>query len=366
MSRRLLLLNGLAILAVVCNHATNYAFIAMFWWTDRYRPVTVPNYDWLGSPAYYGTVAIQQLAMFSVPAFLFVSGFFVAYAARSKGNELSWKFVRNRITALLWPYLIWMVIYLVVEALQGKTNTLVEYIRRVLTGDVAGPFYFVPLLCQFYLMAPFIVRWAKNRPTLLLIIAFAIQVIAGLLLMVFKFTNQDLAATIFSNAWLFIWHTIYFPLGVVIGFRWSATSAILARFKWVLVAVTVTLGLMSIGVDEWLRQMQHEVPGYQEVTLLPSFYALAFVLAFLSFAESKGFIAKVLGWLGTNSYGIYLVHLLVMGWLARAIQHFFPWLLAQPLLFMSVLVAADILVVATFMKGVARSPARKWYRYLFG
>lgn len=366
MSKRLLLLNGLAILAVVCNHATSYAFIAMFWWTDRYRPVTVPNYDLLGSPTYYAVVAIQQLALFSVPAFLFVSGFFVAYAARGKGNELSWKFVRTRITSLLWPYLIWMMVYLVVEVLQGRTEVFIEYVRRVLTGDVAGPFYFVPLLIQFYLLAPFIVRWARTRPVALLSAAIAIHALGTMLIMYLQFVNKQLLASVLSNHWLFIWHPVYFPLGVVLGFRWNAASAVLARLKWVLVIATIALGLVSVAEDEWLSKTLRYAPGLQTITVSSSMYALTFILAFLSFTGSKGPIAKILGWLGTNSYGIYLVHLLLLGWLARVIQHFIPWLLAQPVLLVFVLAVLDIALIAIFMKSVARSPARKWYRYLFG
>ena len=45
MNKRLLMLSGLAITAVAVNHAANWGFIALFWWTDRYRAVAVPNYD---------------------------------------------------------------------------------------------------------------------------------------------------------------------------------------------------------------------------------------------------------------------------------------------------------------------------------
>jgi fucose 4-O-acetylase-like acetyltransferase len=366
MSKRLLLLNGLAILAVVCNHATSFGFTALFWWTDRYLPVAVPNYDLLGSPAYYALVAIQQLALFSVPAFLFISGFFVAYAARGQEN-LSWKTVRTRITGLLWPYFIWMTIYLLLDALQGKTDTPIEYVLRLLTGNVAYPFFFVPLLIQFYLLAPFIVRWAKTRPAALLSTAITIQVLATVLFTYLQFAGQQSLEVVVSNGWLFIWHALYFPLGVVLGLRWNAALPVLARFRWMLVFVTIILGLTSIVENEWLRQILGYAPGLQAGTLSSSIYPLAFILAFMAFSWSgKGRVARLFSWLGTHSYGIYLMHILVLGWLARFIQHFFPWLLAQPVLFVLLLVALDIAILALFMKGVARSPARRWYRYLFG
>ena len=59
MGRRLPLLNGFAILAVVSSHATGWGYMAMVWWADRYRPVEVPNFDQLYTPSYYALVAIQ-------------------------------------------------------------------------------------------------------------------------------------------------------------------------------------------------------------------------------------------------------------------------------------------------------------------
>ncbi len=81
MVRRLLLLNGLATLGVAIHHAVAYGFLAMFTWTNAYRDVTVPNYDMLGSPSYYALIITRQLDSFAIPAFFFMSGFFVAFAS---------------------------------------------------------------------------------------------------------------------------------------------------------------------------------------------------------------------------------------------------------------------------------------------
>lgn len=110
MTKRLFLLNGLAILAVVCSHATGWGSIAMSPWADRYRLVVGPDYDQTGTLPYYMLLAMKCLMPFSVPAFLFVSGFFVAYAARGSQSALSWKMVIVRLRNLLVPYLIWSVV----------------------------------------------------------------------------------------------------------------------------------------------------------------------------------------------------------------------------------------------------------------
>jgi hypothetical protein len=47
MIKRMLYLNGLAVLTVILYHSSAWGFIGMFFWTDRYRPVSVPNFDQL-------------------------------------------------------------------------------------------------------------------------------------------------------------------------------------------------------------------------------------------------------------------------------------------------------------------------------
>ena len=135
MNKRLLILNGIAIIAVVANHASHIGFLAMFWWTDQYLPVSVPNFDQMGSISYYGLIAQQKLALFSVPSFMFVSGVFIAYAVRGNQSRLTWVMIRKRIVNLLPPYLIWTFVFVIGEIVVVKESFtplefLLNFIRR--------------------------------------------------------------------------------------------------------------------------------------------------------------------------------------------------------------------------------------------
>ena len=61
MIRRLLLLNGLAAISAVIYHATGWGFTAMFWWTDQYLPISVPDFSQLGSVSYYALRLVEQI-----------------------------------------------------------------------------------------------------------------------------------------------------------------------------------------------------------------------------------------------------------------------------------------------------------------
>ena len=97
MVSKLLKLNGLAILGTVVNHMHGWGLIAMFLWTYRYQQVTVPNFDQVGSYAYYFLRIIEQLIAFSIPAFLLVSGFFISFSTQRNKNTVSWHYVFIRI-----------------------------------------------------------------------------------------------------------------------------------------------------------------------------------------------------------------------------------------------------------------------------
>jgi peptidoglycan/LPS O-acetylase OafA/YrhL len=97
-----------------------------------------------------------------------------------------------------------------------------------------------------------------------------------------------------------------------------------------------------------------------------SLYAVAFIPCFLAFHELPIPLSGIFNQLGKKSYGIYLIHPTVLEFVARLIQQFLPWMLAYQVLFQPVLVVSAIGAPVLLMATVARSPARRAYRYLFG
>lgn len=369
MTKRLLLLNGLAITAVVCHHATGWGYTAMFWWTDRYRPVVVPSFDQVGTLSYYALLVLQQLTSFSVPSFLFVSGFFVAFMARGGQSALSWKTVMTRVRNLLLPYAIWSGVIFVGDALQGLTYGPIEYLERLAFGRTIPPYFYVPLLCQYYLLSPLIVPIARSRAKLLLLVSAFVQLGAISLryLDVYGVKTPALALVIRMTAeWSFPAWAFFFALGVVSGFHLAQLKQWLSQLKWGLLVAVFVLGLLAILEYE----ATYPITGKDWVGFFrlvsSDLYALAFILCFLAFDKVTIPGSRIAHQLGKSSFGIYLLHSKVLEFAARVIRQIAPWMLAHQVIFQPLLVVLGIGGPLLFMTAVSRSPARRFYRYLFG
>jgi peptidoglycan/LPS O-acetylase OafA/YrhL len=340
----------------------------MFNWTDRYLPVTVPNYDQVGTLPDYILLIIRQLTAFAVPAFLLCSGFFVAFASRGNRGVFTWRMVRVRLINLLIPYLIWSILWYLLDALQGHVYPPGEYVARLFTGKAdGGSYYFVPLVCQFYLLSPFIVRLAQTRPRLLLAIAATLQLAAfGFkYLEIFRWMPQGVTFSWMTAHWLIFLWAIYFPLGVVCGLygeRIGRRPAPLPRYLLALV-VSLLLAVLEPGDHRLLNVEIRFVP----LTIPPALYSLLFVFSFVMFDRIKVPLANSFYHLGGKSYGIYLVHLKAMEFVSRLIRQVAPMLLAFPVTFMlPITVITGITVPLLLMRIVSRSRLRWAYRYLFG
>jgi membrane-bound acyltransferase YfiQ involved in biofilm formation len=366
MMRRLLLLSGLAILAVVSNHAAGWGYVAMFWWTDRYRPVTVPNYEQLGSLPYYALLAIRQLTVFAVPTFLFVSGFFIAYSARGTHPTLNWKVIRTRLADILVPFFVWSVVFLLVDSFIGDKRSPVTYLYEVLFG--ASAYFYIPLVCQFYLLSPFLVSAAKTRGKLLLLICGIVQLSLVLVkypsLFGVQAASLDLINTLPVS--LFINWIFFFALGLVAGFNSDQFRQHLGQLKWALLAAVIALGLLAIAEPEMIYRATGIDWRGGVATASTNLYAVAFVLCFLAFDKIQIPLSNLMAQFGSRIYGIYLVHPQVLTLVAKAVYHFVPGLLASQILFQPLLVISGLATPLLLMAAVARSPARRTFRYLFG
>ena len=175
MTRHLLVLNGLAVFASVAYHASGWGFISLFWWTHRYEAVAVPNFAQMGSATYYGLRFLEQSVTFGLPAFLFVSGFFIAFAAGRDAVQLGWGKVGIRVKTLVIPYILWSIAIFAGRGLEGATDTSAGYFKQLIFGRAADPYYYIPLITQLYFLSPLVVGWVKRHWKAALVVAALIQ-----------------------------------------------------------------------------------------------------------------------------------------------------------------------------------------------
>jgi peptidoglycan/LPS O-acetylase OafA/YrhL len=369
MVRRLLYLNGLAVIAVILFHAAGMGFVAMFSWTHRYMDVPGPSFDQMGSTSYYALRTVEGLVTFSIPAFLFISGFFIAFAAGRSKSTVSWEYVLSRIQYLVAPYLIWSFVTLALLYLQGSRFSVQGLLVNIATGQTGPVFYYVPLLIQLYLLSPLLVILAKRNWKALLVGVTLIQLfVVALQYPLFLGWENPLLSQmlVFLPKWFFPVRLFWFALGIIIGFNINQFKTVSSSIKWVLVALMVAFlplaifeweALLSISGRQWLDHRE---------TLIDLLYAFVLLVAFLLFTNVSLPMNKPISDLGAKSYGIYLTHALFIEYTAKIIYRIFPPLLANQLLFQILLIVVGLGAPLLLMYLVKRSPARGTYTYLFG
>ncbi len=367
MAQRLLLLNGLAIVSVILFHASGWGLTALFPWRDRYLPFVAENYEPLGSVAYYGLRVIEQFISFSIPVFLFVSGFFVASSGR-RNEPISWRLVGTRLKKLLIPYLVWCLFLFLLRFLEGRTYSATWYITSILTGRTNESHYYVVVLCQYYLLSPLLVWFALRRPRLLIIGAGVMELVVQLLYYPVLLGIDIPWMRPFVDVvpkFLFPTRIFWFCLGIVVRFHFDAAMAWAHRWKWSLLAATVIT--FSLGIPEWefFFRRSPEWLNHRE-TLVDNVYHLALLFTFLGFDRVRIPFSKQISAAGEKSYGIYLAHAPVMEYFSRSVYHLAPWMLAYQVLFQPMLIVLGLAVPLLMMAALRRSPARRLYQYVFG
>ena len=369
MTRRLLHLSGLAIVGVILYHAVGWGFVGMFWWTDRYAPVTVPNFYQMGSAIYYGMRSIEQIIIPGVPAFLFVAGVFAAFASGKAPGARGWGWVPRRMVSLLIPYGIWSLVTIASDYALGERASGMVLLRMLLIGGTSPGFYFIPLLCQLYLLSPLIVPMARRHWRGLLLASALIQLAvqsaryAAHLHLVFPGSPL---LDMLTPSWFFPGNLFWFAFGVVLGFHSSELIGGIVRARWLWLAGVILL--LVPGILEWellLRASGQVWLGSTE-TLLDNLYSLLFLLTFLGFEAIRLPGLRRVSELGSKAYGIYLVHGLVLTFVAKIIYNAAPALLSVEIAFLGILAAAGLGVPLILMNLIRRSPARRLYPYLFG
>ena len=159
---------------------------------------------------------------------------------------------------------------------------------------------------------------------------------------------------------------VFFAAGLVFGFNIEKVRRAIEDHKPQILIATILFTLLNFiepevifrftGMD--LRWLPFTFSG-----LLYTFAAMALLLSqpIENFALSKQAI-----WLGSRSYGIYLIHWKLMEFVSRMIYHFAVFILGIQLIYQPILLVFGFGIPILLIYIVLKTPLRKTYPYLFG
>jgi peptidoglycan/LPS O-acetylase OafA/YrhL len=302
--------------------------------------------------------ALSGLGVFAVPIFLFISGSFVAWAARGDPPRFSWSAVWAALNRLIWPYVIWsLVFYGVVYVIRGEELSILGVFRKLAIGY---PYHFVPLLAFYYLLSPVLVRVARRWGLVTLLVVALVQLILLNLVfpgvLGFEFPGWVRAVVPEYYNSVFADWGIYFPLGVVCSLNAKAVVAWVRKLKWPL------LGATLIFYALYILSLNSVVNFPQGGLISP----LLFVPLTLVIKRKAIPQVRALERFGKRSYGIYLMHLSVLWVAVVALEAVVPVLFGYQILLQPVLFVASLGGPLAIMGVAASLPTRKAYRYVFG
>lgn len=344
------ILSGLAILGVILNHANWHVL-------EQYVP---------GDPAGIGYIVFDQLGKFAIHVFLFIAGYFIAYATSSGKHPLNWAVIRARVIHLIWPWLIWTAIFLGGKWLTGEPVSI-----TVILHTLFIQYYYVPLLIFYYLMAVLIYRWAKIDCRRLLVFSFltGLAAIALFYLRVYLPAFPDsLNALVDFGLGYYLRFAFFFPFGVAAGLYPQRTYDLLRKFyRWL---PWLTIFCFGLSLAETLLVYEtggrYWPVGGDHTKLSSVLFAIAMLFCCLSgrkiWIPFKHLVLKA----GTHSYGLYLSHYIILGLIARLCERFTPGLVGVGWVYLPALFILTLAVSMSLMEGIGHSSLKGSYKYLFG
>jgi membrane-bound acyltransferase YfiQ involved in biofilm formation len=166
--------------------------------------------------------------------------------------------------------------------------------------------------------------------------------------------------------WLFIGHGFWFCLGLVLAFYREHIQTSLERIKeWLVVMLML---VYILGIIEWEYLLQNSGREWigPRMTLVDAVYIILFLLAFLALEKYTLPFTSQFNELGARSYGIYLVHSIILFVATKLIYRFVPAILGYQIIYQPLLVAVGIGTPILLMEFVYRSQFRPFYEHLFG
>ena len=252
------------------------------------------------TPAGQWQVFCKPFINFAVATFIFLSGYL------TKADNENWlKFYIRRITRVLVPYIIWTVIYSIPDI---RSSGLSALVKNLLCANATTTLYYIFVYIQFVLLTPLLGKLAKSPYRQLGWLIAPLSVILFKYIPVFGNIQLGKHIELFWNDACLGWFTFYY-LGLILGNR-IIDRQFNIRNLAVLYCASLLLqmaeGYLWFTVDPAGCGSQLKLSSILSSTI---FMLIIYCVLSRSSHEPK---RRLLCTIGDYSFGIYLVHMMIL------------------------------------------------------
>ncbi|WP_096636195.1 acyltransferase [Clostridium cochlearium] len=283
------MLRAICALAVVIIHTSGYTLINSA----------------EGSVSYNVSLSLNQIARFSVPLFLFLSG--LGLGISYKKDESYFKFLRKRVFKIIPPYILWGSLYLI---LIQKNYDYKTWGELFLKGDkVFYHLYYIPLIMTLYIIFPILYPLFKRIEGVIISLLISL----GVTYFAHYYNVPDLTLDIFSKRNAIFWN-VYFISGVYIS---KEVNNLIRRTKTHKVKIMVIMILCVICLigESFMGLKTGKSLDYSTTFIRPSVMIYSYIVMLYVFSKTynkKSILVKILGEISKSSFSIYLIHPMVL------------------------------------------------------
>lgn len=255
------------------------------------------------------SLILNQLSRFSVPAFIFLSGFGLALSYKKESKYLY--YLIHRLKKIIPDYLVWCIIYIFL--IENPNLSYSDKIHNIFDGTLYYHFYFVPIIIILYLIFPIFYKFFKTK--FALFITFFLNMGIYILLRypnIPKNVSEKLTRESTIN-WIF-----YFVLGVYLCINYNKIHIFIKKHKnKLLILLLITTYILLKDTYSCLEINSNLDYGTTFIRPSVMLFSTFFILYIMSFNFNNLSFKKILYMISKHSYTIYLSHPLLLYWLKK-------------------------------------------------
>ncbi len=264
-----------------------------------------------GSPDSSGFVYYRQLLNFCVPAFFFVSGYWASRKQIERLTEYK-AFLWRRLSRILFPYLFWSFVVIGYSIAKTRQFDGSEILFCIMTGGACMGYYFIIAITQLYVLTPvlqYLNRKLGVHGVTVILVLNMVCLLALYLSRLFDVIHHLPAAMLFYS-WI-----IYYEFGLFAGERELAVPTRKTRLfrPFVLYALLVSLLISMMETTAILSKFQNPAFAAFPTTYSSLLYSVCIIIGFIFYREYFERFPWLFWKIGRYSFGIYLIHIFVLG-----------------------------------------------------